>query len=165
MTDQAALIIVDMQNVFLQQAQDLIVPVQEVARQWNESDIYWLKYRNHPKSLYEEHLSWSAAIVSPEIDLIEGKGQKQTYTHYGYSPPLEMIRDLQNKDYKTAYICGVDSDACVYAAMMSLWDHNIRPILLEDCCASSGGQTYHDAAIALMHRQFGMKSVIKGLPQ
>lgn len=158
MDKSAALIIVDMQNVFLGKAQDLVPKIQALADEWPEDNIFWLKYRNHPGSLFEKHLNWSKATVSPEIDLISGKGQKNAYTHYGYSPPEDFLNKVKSK-FETAYVCGVDTDACVYACMMTLWDNGIRPILLEKYCASSGGKTFHDAALSLMHRQFGMDSV------
>lgn len=159
-----ALVIVDMQNVFLKNETDLIPKVQDLAERWPEDRIYWLKYRNHPDSLFERHLDWSEGMVSPEIDLIDGKGQKQTFLHYGYAPPPECITHLNASGFNTAYICGVDTDACIYAAMMTFWDHGIRPVLLAGYCASSGGHRFHDAALALMNRQFGMESVIDGVP-
>lgn len=161
---KAALIIVDMQNVFLKQSSHLVTPIQELAESWPEDGVFWLKYRNTPGSLFEKHLFWSEAMVSPEIDLIQSKHQKNIYTHYGYSPPQEFIDHLQAKGYTSAYVCGVDTDACVYACMMKLWDNEIRPVLLKDYCASSGGVNFHDVALNLMIRQFGMDSVIAGAP-
>jgi len=159
-----ALLIVDMQTVFLKQSSHLIESVQSLAERWSENDLYWLQYRNHPGSLFEKHLNWSAATVSPEIDLIEGKGQTKKYVHFGYSPPPELIEHLR-MNYKRAYVCGLDTDACVYAAMISLWDNDVRPMLLADYCASSGGKNFHEAAMALMQRQFGTDTIVKGLPR
>ena len=163
MDKNAALIIVDMQNIFLRKNSELIPRVQALTESWpDQSKIYWLKYRNHPGSLFEKHLDWSAASVSPEIDLIEGAGQEQTFTHYGYAPAQDLIDAIKDKSISTAYVCGVDTDACVYAAMTVFWDNEIRPILLEHYTGSSGGQTFHEAAMALMTRQFGTKSIVSG---
>lgn len=158
MDHSAALIIVDMQNVFLKKSKDLIPKVQSLADNWPEENIYWLRYRNHPGSLFEQHLNWSKAVVSPEIDLIEGRGQKNIYTHYGYAPSDDFINKIK-ASYQSAYVCGVDTDACVYACMISLWDNGVRPVLLEKYCGSSGGKTFHDAALSLIQRQFGADCV------
>lgn len=164
MSKPCALLIIDMQNVFLRSLGHLIPKVQELAESWPEEDIYWLRYRNHPGSLYERHLDWSDATLADDIEMIDGKGQDKKFWHYGYSPPLELITELKEK-YETAYVCGVDTDACVYAAMMTLWDNEIRPILLSDYCGSSGGQHFHDVALSMMNRQFGMDATKPGKPQ
>jgi nicotinamidase-related amidase len=153
-----------MQNIFLRSLSSLIPKVQDLAESWPEEDIYWLRYRNHPDSLFVKHLDWSEGMLAEDVELIEGKGQGQKIWHYGYSPPLELIDELKQK-YDTAYVCGVDTDACVYAAMMALWDNEIRPILLPDYSASSGGDHFHDVALAMMHRQFGMDATRAGKPQ
>lgn len=162
---KTALVIVDMQNAFLKQASHLVTPVQELAASWPAEHTFWLKYRNTPGSLFEEHLFWSEAMVSPETDLIECENQDHVYTHYGYSPPDEFIDHLKSANLAKAYVCGVDTDACVYAAMMKLWDNEIRPVLLKDFCTSSGGKNFHDVALNLMIRQFGMDSIKSGQPR
>jgi hypothetical protein len=43
----------------------------------------------------------------------------------------------------------------VLACAISLWDAGIIPIVIEDCCASTGGAEYHSMGIMLMHRMFG----------
>tara|TARA_B100000686_G_scaffold354396_1_gene464418 strand:+ start:7085 stop:7582 length:498 start_codon:yes stop_codon:yes gene_type:complete len=158
------LLIVDMQTVFLKQSSHLIEAVQDLVAKWPEKDLYWLQYRNHPGSLFEKHLNWSDAIVSPDIDLIEGPGQDKKHVHYGYGPPPELIAHIQ-ANYKRAYVCGMDTDACVFATMLRLWDNDIRPLLLTDYCASSGGGQFHDAALAIMQRQFGTDTLVKGVPR
>ena len=153
-----------MQKVFLRHSMALIPKVQELAALWPEDHLYWLQYRNYPGSLYEKHLDWEDGTLSHEIELIEGPGQTRKILHYGYAPPREFIDEMAQK-YDTAYVCGVDTDACVYAAMISLWDAEVRPVLLSDYCGSSGGKNFHDAALSLMHRQFGMDCVISGIPK
>ncbi|MGM0423158.1 MAG: isochorismatase family protein [Pseudomonadota bacterium] len=164
MTTPCALLIIDMQNIFLRSLAHLIPKVQDLAESWPAEDIYWLQFRNHPGSLYEKHLDWSDGMLANDIELIDGKGQDQKIWHYGYAPPLDFIQELKQK-YDTAYVCGVDTDACVYAAMMALWDNEIRPILLPDYSASSGGPHFHEVALSMIHRQFGMEATRKGTPE
>jgi hypothetical protein len=47
------------------------------------------------------------------------------------------------------------------AACFALWDADIKPIILADLCASSGGAMFHEAALDLMMRQFGA-GVVQG---
>lgn len=57
-------------------------------------------------------------------------------------------------------IVGVDTDACVLATAIDLFEMGIRPIIIEDCVYSSGGEEYHDAGMLLLKRSIGEKQIV-----
>lgn len=158
-----ALLIIDMQNGFMRKGAEKIIPdVAVLARKWPVADLYYLKYRNFPGSLFTQYLDWHDFMTTDDANLVpdvyvEGA---TVFDHYGYSPTEETVAAL--KKYKTVGICGVDTDACVMAAVFTLWDADIRPVVLAKYCASSGGDHMHRAALDLMLRQFGVGGVFKG---
>ena len=158
-----ALLVIDMQVGFMKKgAEATIAPVSELVRKWPVENLYYLKYRNHPGSLFTQHLDWHSFMTAEDSTLVpevyvEGA---PVFDHYGYGPPDELIAAL--KKYKTVGICGVDTDACVMAAVFSLWDAEIRPVVYAEYCMSSGGAQIHQAALGLMLRQFGVNGIIKG---
>lgn len=161
-----ALLIIDIQNGFMSKgAESVIAPVVELVSAWPQEHIYYLKYRNYPDSLFARHLDWQELMTSPEVDFVSGTYREGSpvFEHFGYKPPDDLIAAL--KQYKTVGICGVDTDACVMAAVFTLWDADIRPVILEKYCASSGGAHFHEAALGLMLRQFGTSCVYKGIVQ
>jgi len=52
-------------------------------------------------------------------------------------------------------LCGIDTDACVYDSAVDAYQTGIRPWIVTDACASSGGPAYHEAALLLASRNVG----------
>ncbi|MEH2373168.1 cysteine hydrolase family protein [Nostoc sp.] len=71
-----------------------------------------------------------------------------------------LLQALQNNAITTVAVCGVDTDACVMATALGLFDAGFETFVVSDGCASSGGQEYHEAAIKILKRNIGEKYVI-----
>ena len=158
-----AFIVVDMQLAFLKKQAQFIDKVSGLVKTWPAEHTYWTRYKNHPGSLFERYLNWSDCMVAPCSDLIPAPwvDERNVRDHFGYGLTLEFMNELKSFGYKEAALCGVDTDACVMAAAFNLWDNDIRPIVMADYCASSGGKNLHEAALDLMYRQFGVNSVVQ----
>ncbi len=160
-----ALLIIDIQHGFICNGVEEILPsLVELVQKWPCEDLYYLKYKNYPGSSFTRYLDWHEFMTSEQASIVpevyvEGSA---VYNHYGYAPPEDLMVELNNK-YENIGICGVDTDACVMAAVFALWDAEIRPFVLAEYCASSGGSQFHRAALDLMLRQFGTGSVIQGI--
>lgn len=143
-------------------ADALVQPLAQLVARWPQDRLFYLRYRNYPDSLFARHLDWHDFIAGENIDLVPEVYVKDApvFEHYGYRPPDELIARL--KQFGAVNICGVDTDACVMAAVFALWDAEIQPIVLADYCMSSGGKQFHLAALDLMLRQFGTKCVVRG---
>lgn len=158
-----ALLVIDVQYGFMHKGADRVVePIAALAKSWPADKLFYLKYRNYPGSLYTKHLDWHEFITSEETAIVTDVlvPDAKVFDHFGYRPPDELITQL--KKFSSVGICGADTDACVMSAVFALWDAEIRPLILADYCASSGGEQFHRAALDLMLRQFGTSSVIRG---
>lgn len=158
------LLIIDLQNDFLSKvSENYIEKTMAFLEQWSPDNVYWLRYLNHPDSLYDQHIDYRECMTSPGKDLIpppvSHNGQQRIVDHFGYSPPPELIAEIKENGHKAVGICGVDTDACVMASCFALWDNGLQPLIYQDYCASSGGENMHTAALSMMYRQFGVKSV------
>ena len=79
----------------------------------------------------------------------------KTFEKPSYSPPRALIEALESDDITTVTVCRVDTNACVMALVLELFDAEIETFVVSDGCASSGGQEYHEAAIKLLERNIG----------
>lgn len=61
---------------------------------------------------------------------------------------------------KQVYVCGLDTDCCVLATAVGLFEKGIRPIVLVDLCDSTGGTESHKAGLLALKRLIGKKNVI-----
>lgn len=158
-----ALLIIDIQHGFICNGVEQIIPsLVELVHKWPCENLYYLKYKNYPGSSFTKYLDWHEFMTSEQANIVPEVYIKGSaiYNHYGYAPPDDLLVELHSK-YESVGICGVDTDACVMAAVFALWDAEIRPFVLAEYCASSGGPQFHRAALDLMLRQFGTGSVIK----
>lgn len=79
----------------------------------------------------------------------------QMCMHSGYSiSDYPYVTHLDQID-----IIGFDTDACVLSACFHVFDMGCNMRILTDLMWSSGGKKMHEAAIAIMERQFG-KAVV-----
>ncbi len=158
-----ALIVGDMQNGFLNGQRDLVSRVGDLARSFPADRTWWLKYRNHPDSLFTKHLHWSEVMVSPQTDIEPSLRPmvRNVMEHISYDPPEEMAAALEG--CKHVGIAGTDTDACVQAAAFFLWRHNIFPVILQNHCGSSGGDNFHKVALDLMRRQFEVEAIVNNV--
>lgn len=75
------------------------------------------------------------------------------YTKTGYSSYLSEM-----KQFDEIYICGFDTEACVYKTALDLAERGVRPIVLKDYCFSAS-QEFHDIGIKLLKRNIGIKNI------
>lgn len=163
MNKPEALLIIDIQQGFMKNGAEAVIdPIATLVESWPQDRLFYLRYRNYPGSLFARHLDWHEFMTSGQVDIVpkvyvEGA---PVFEHYGYRPPDTLIEVLSG--FETVGICGVDTDACVMAAVFALWDAEIRPVVLADYCMSSGGRSFHNAALDLMLRQFGTDGILRG---
>lgn len=82
--------------------------------------------------------------------------EKRKYTVFNNE--LEEYILVNNVD--TVYLCGFDTDACILKTALDLFEHNIKVFVLEDYCMSHSGYYFHNAAILMLKKMIGTKSVI-----
>ena len=73
----------------------------------------------------------------------------------------EVLRLMARHGVKTVDIVGIDTDVCVTQTAVALFETEwIRPRVLTNYCASSGGPEYHEAALKILRRLIGRDQVI-----
>lgn len=58
------------------------------------------------------------------------------------------------------YLCGFDTDCCVLATAIQLFELGICPVVLSYYCHSNGGEAAHVEALTCLNRLIGMQHVI-----
>lgn len=110
-------------------------------------------FTNPPGSLYRTRLDWHGC----------GPGANQLVIPFfpdyivektGYGLPAEEAARLAAMQVSGWDICGLETDACVLACAMSLWDAGVPVCILEDLCASPNAEL-HAAALKIAKRSFG----------
>ena len=112
---------------------------------------------------FSRQLSWNEMVSGRETELSTTLSPvvSKTFDKPSYSPVSPaLLQALQSNAITTVAVCGVDTDACVMATALGLFDAGFETFVVSDGCASSGGQEYHAAAIKILERNIGAQYVI-----
>jgi len=153
--------IIDMQHEFVDRSNSwLIAPISDFSTMWMARGLPVIATRfvNTPRSQFVWFLDWSGAMEDTIVEELANVDNisKHSYSAFSDARVLEILRD-QKVD--TLVLCGVDTDACVMATALSAFDLGLRPLVLSDLCASSGGDDYHLAALMLLERNIGHRQI------
>lgn len=160
---EQALLIVDVQTGFINSETKHLLPIVEQLQAEYEH-VYATRFVNKESSPYRKFLGWERfaecsedAVLAfeplPGVKVIN----KTVYT----SVSDEFLEELEEKNIKEVFVCGIDTDACVAATAVGLFEHGIRPVILAHACASHAGAEYHNAALRILRRLIGSKQVIQ----
>lgn len=97
------------------------------------------------------------ASLSPVIvPYVQKIFDKKTYS--GFTEEFKIFSEHEKFD--KIYFCGVNTDCCVLATVLSCYDNVYDCAVIEDLCASTLGKKKHDHAIELMSDNITSKRII-----
>ncbi len=157
-----ALLIVDVQVGFINDATRHILPkVEALQKQYRH--VYATRFVNIEGSPYRKLLDWHrfgerSADVALAFQPFDGVViiDKNIYTCVN----ADFLEDLRGKGIDEVAICGIDTDACVSACAVDLFENGIKPVLLSDACASHAGAEFHEAALRILGRLIGKRQIV-----
>ena len=154
-SSQNALLIVDVQKEFLTDStKDRVPEIQKLTEAGDYDYCILTYYKNALQSPSYKRLHWyqgmdacsSSLLIHPPASLLTVVEEKTTYA-------------LPHKDlYALVGLCshidivGFDTDACVMAAAVNLFDEGYDFDVLGEYCASTNGRDYHEAAMKIINK-------------
>ena len=166
--DKNILIIVDIQNGFIQTAETHAAyeNIKELLNQKIFDAVIATKFVNVKNSAFERMMNWtqmmdttSQSIPTDLHKYIHCIIEKHTYTPSKHKL-FHALHTLNNTIPNKVFIVGVDTDACVTMTTIMLFESRIRPIVLTKYTASTGGITLHKAGLLVMKRLIGNNQLI-----
>lgn len=157
------LLIVDVQAGFINNYTKDVVDKIKTAKDKIEYDTCIVtRFCNDATSSFYDFLGWKRLTTPEEQQIVIACDDNDVIaTKNTYSALTDEVKEiLLNGEYDMVYICGVDTDSCVMATAFDFFDIGIKPVIISDCCASSGGKQLHDAAMVIMRRTFGEKNIV-----
>lgn len=77
---------------------------------------------------------------------------------YGFDS-MNLSKDV-NKDKDTIYLIGLDTDCCVLATAINLFEDGYDVKIIKDGCYSSGGEVSHQSGMICLKRLIGEKNIV-----
>lgn len=164
--NKRCLIIVDMQLGFINKY-TISLPekiAQFIGSHPSIDSIIATRYCNTPKTACYKLGNWkecmngtSDANLSPQIiPYVQRVFDKSTFS--GFTPELKEF--LNQNAFDKIYFCGVNTDCCVLATILSCYDSVQDCAVIGDLCASTLGEQKHCNALELMRDNITSQRVI-----
>lgn len=164
-----ALIVIDVQNYFLNSATKPIVKkIQQYLKNQSKqyAAVYFTVFKNNPQSPLWKISNWQGCTGSPETDicneLAEFTNKDNLFSKNilsAYKVPGIKSSFKQNKITQVD-LCGFDTDCCVLATTYDLFDSGIKPVILENLTWSTSKEKLHLPAIKIIQRNIGFTKLI-----
>ncbi len=95
--------------------------------------IIFTKYKNDisKNPLFQDKIGWERLTsISEQEFSITPPAQAVIFEKYSYGLDQKDLAYIKSLNIKSIDICGLQSEACVYAISLQLWDLNIYPNIL-----------------------------------
>lgn len=159
-----SIIIVDVQNGFINpDTEHIPARIRTLLDNVTFDHRIFTKFINLPGSQFENLIHWSRLQSPPETDIVPIlAGQETTIIKKNYysCTTTDFHNYINQYDLSEFYICGIDTDVCVMKAAVDLFEEDLRPIVLIDCCASHGGYEFHEFAGQSLRRLIGNDQLV-----
>ncbi len=163
--DGGPLLVVDVQNGFVNPYTAHIPGrIATLIGRGTFEPVLFTRFINEPDGPYRRILGWHACAEPPETDLapevLPFARDETTFAKPGYTGISEELASyLREHCPDRLTIVGIDTDMCVLKVTMDVFDLGIEPIVLVDCCASTGGLQAHLAGLAVLSRNIGARQL------
>ena len=156
-----ALIVVDVQQGFINDfTRHVPERVARLVRRGGFDPVLFTRFVNTPESPYHTLLDWHECEHEPDTslvpELVEFLRPGCDFPKFGVAGMPETLANcLRERKIESAALVGIDTDMCVLKVAMDAFDMGIKPTILVDCCASTGGLQAHLAGLAILSRNIG----------
>ena len=162
MPEISALLIIDVQHGFINQHTSAIPAL--VEKEQVNYDLVWatrLEYTAESPLLTIRKLSGFDHVYKPTELAFNVRSDARIILKHGYSAvSKEFLEELHSHNVTMIELAGMDTDQCVLATALGLFDANITPKIIVDRCFSTGGPEAHEAGIAVLRRALGSHNLI-----
>lgn len=160
------LLVIDLQNGFVTDKTTHILPgVKHLMATFARADlpVAFTRFINQPNGAHVNWIGWSRLMAAPEIDLVaEVQDQainvfdKPAYT--AFTAAFTQFVELNAID--TLVLCGIATDGCVLKTAVDAFERTIKPLVVQDACASHAGHELHLAGLQLLARFIGKRQIV-----
>lgn len=151
------LVIIDCQSGFLRKPDVAWIPdaISCLVQNRKFDHVVNTIFQNKGQGFFTDQLRWNGCLTEDDLrvpnliaDISERSFVKSQYSCF--TP--DFLRFVRAEHIDNLYFVGVDTDACVLASAFDAANHDIPFEVLEEYCASSGGEGLHAAALQIIRR-------------
>ena len=157
------LLIVDMQNGFINQNNEFLIEKIQGLVDSNYFDrIIATRFKNFLGSSFDRLLNWTRLCEKSEQNLSISLPQNALVVNKStYAIEESIFKQIFTKNDEV-YLCGTDYESCVLAIAYQLFDFGIQPHIIIECVGSHSDNTISKRDFEkICLKNFGKDSIIK----
>ncbi|MFF7192920.1 cysteine hydrolase family protein [Streptomyces sp. NPDC008079] len=167
--DNAALIVIDMQNGFTNHHSRHVVPVLAgLVERWSAAGcpVVFTRYLNYADSPFERFFDWSRLQHAPETDIVAELAEQAASAYAVLDKPAyslyteEGVALIEQAGWKDLVFCGIATESCVLKSAADAFERGHSPWIVTDASASDAGPAVHDAGLVVARRLIGRRQLI-----
>ena len=165
MNKRTCLVVVDMQNGFINQhTEHLVDKISEFIKTASFDSIVGTMYVNHENTACYKFEGWKgcmigtdeARIVDPIISSLDLIFEKDKYSCWN-----RQVRDyIEINEFDKVYLVGVNTGCCVLHSALDMYNDLQDCCIIEDLCGSTSGDESHKAALKILRETITKQRVI-----
>jgi nicotinamidase-related amidase len=131
---------------------ELILDCRLWLRSKDESSLAWVWPETYVSMFVAD--SVGASLVSSlqpyanNMQMVE----KNNYSCFANSKLLSILQEAQVTE---VYICGINTDYCVFATCLDSFQYKFRTFVIQDAVSSTGGKEAHENGLKNLIKHFG----------
>jgi nicotinamidase-related amidase len=157
--DRAALVVIDVQNCFLNShTKDIPEKIARYIKRKEFGHVLFTTFVLNKRSNFYKLLDWKAFYTSPDTSIhkeISSFANRQNTFHrstYSVFKSKRFLSYLKRNNIQEIALCGMDTDGCVLASAFDAFDLGYKVRILKPLTASIGGKKYDQAAKIVISR-------------
>lgn len=160
------LVVIDLQVGFIHDKTIKVVNnIRDLLDRGKYDAVIATKFTNMPGSSFDSFLGWKGMLDEKEKELLPFVEEyadcvisKCSYSCVNTNFIQSLVAFCGSLPEEVTLV-GVDTDACVLATAIDLFEIGIKPIIIEDCVGSSGGDECHEAGMLILKRSIGKEQI------
>lgn len=156
------LLVIDVQNDFINENTEPYVSKINDLINSNEYDVVaFTKYINSKDSLLYTKLNYKGCLKKEGQEIVIDTKDYKVFEKSIYSSLNNEFKEyISNEKIDEIYLCGFETDACVFKTALDLFESEYNVYVLKDYCMTHMGKDAHDFFIENLKRLIGNDSVI-----
>jgi nicotinamidase-related amidase len=136
---------------------DLIVDSRLWLRSVSESSLAYV-WPETAKTMFVAGSDGASLI--PELQQYTPAMQFVVKYNYSCFANSQLLSILQASNIDQVYICGINTDYCVFATALDAFQNNFRTFVVQDAVSSVGGKSGHEEGLRNLVKHFGRDCLV-----
>jgi nicotinamidase-related amidase len=167
--DHAALIVIDVQNGFINHHSGHVVPaVAALVERWAAASrpVVFTRYLNYADSPFERLFDWKRLQHRPETDIVPELVELAAAAYAVIDKPAyslyteQGVAVIAEAGWTDLVFCGIATESCVLKSAADAFERGHTPWIVTDASASDAGPAVHDAGLVVARRLIGRRQLL-----